>query len=230
MPFAHDEARAVDTVSVASRHYLASEHLWTALHGARQAQQKEDTRTQGVGFSPEHQSHVISSLLASVAFIEAVVNEVFEDAADSNTRVAALGARCLELMAETWATAERSLSALDKYQSALLFADKPRFKKGENPYQDVDSVILIRNNLIHFKPRWHTHGEAEQFKKRLRNRFPLNPYLAGSGNPWFPGKMLSAGCAEWAVKACRTLAQEWSDRLGLPRHFDESINAWSEKP
>lgn len=133
-------------------------------------------------------------------------------------------------MTETWSTSERSLSALHKYQLALLFADRPRFATGENPYQDVDSVILIRNNLIHFKPRWHAHGEPEQFEKRLRGKFDLNPYLDGTGNPWFPGKMLSAGCAEWAVAACRTLTQAWSDRLGLPRHYDESIDAWDEKP
>lgn len=230
MPDVHDDARAVDTVSVASRHYLASEHLWSALHGARLARQLEGTRAQGVGFSPEHRSYVVTSLLSSVAFLEAVVNEVFVDAVDSNSRVASLGSRCIELMAETWLTSERGLGTLDKYQMALLFAGKPRFLKGENPYQDVSSVITIRNSLIHFKPRWHDHGETEQLEKRLSGKFDLNPYLAGTGNPWFPGKVLSAGCAEWAVACCRTLTQAWSDQLELPRHYDESIDAWDETP
>ncbi|SDH18900.1 hypothetical protein [Pseudonocardia oroxyli] len=225
MPHVHDEVRITDSVSVASRHYLSAEHLWSALHAARRSRELE-AEVAGPGFDPEHRSYVISALLSAVAFLEAVVNEVFEDAVDRNDRVKPLGLRCTELMAETWATSERSLGTLERYQLALLMADKARFGKGENPYQDASSVIGIRNSLTHFKPRWHQHGEVEKLEKSLSGKFDLNPYLAETGNPWFPGKVLSAGCAEWAVNSCRLLAQGWSDRLGLPRYFDESVAEW----
>ena len=145
----HDEARLTDSVSVASRHYLASEHLWTALHNARRSREVEVARSGKTAFSPEHRSCVITAILSSVAFLEALVNEVFEDAVDSikrkaiSSRIEPLGVRCVELMGESWTSTERSLGAVDKYQMALLFAGKPRFEVGQYPCQDVVSVIAI---------------------------------------------------------------------------------------
>jgi len=37
-----------------------------------------------------------------------------------NSRVASLGTRCLELMAESWAVSERGWSTLEKYQMSLF--------------------------------------------------------------------------------------------------------------
>jgi len=41
---------------------------------------------------------------------------------------------------------------LQKYQIALAIAEKPTFDKGQNPYQDVSSLIKLRNKLIHYEP------------------------------------------------------------------------------
>ena len=229
---AQDHAEATDTVTTASRHYLAAEHLWGAQDNARRARGLEGSLVGKVVFSPEHRACVSGSILLSVAFLEALVNEVFEDADDSvkkgapNSRVASLGTRCLELMAESWAVSERGWSTLEKYQMSLLYADKPRFDPGRNPCQDVVSVASIRNDLIHFKPRWHQHGGVDRLEQRLTGKFDTNPFLAGTGTPWFSGKVLSAGCAEWAHTACRNFADEWSDLLGLPRHYSETLAAW----
>jgi hypothetical protein len=110
------DAEATDTVTTASRHYLAAEHLWGAQDNARRARGHEGSLVGKVVFSPEHRACVSGSILLSVAFLEALVNEVFEDADDSvkkgapNSRVASLGTRCLELMAESWAVSERGWS------------------------------------------------------------------------------------------------------------------------
>jgi hypothetical protein len=120
----HDSARVQESATIATRHYLAAEHLWLALHNARRSKELELEFTGKVAFHIEHRACVISSVLGAAAFLEAVVNEVFEDAVDScaraqvSNRLASLGERCIALMAEFWSTGERYIGLLEKYQIA----------------------------------------------------------------------------------------------------------------
>jgi hypothetical protein len=160
---------------------------------------------------------------------------VFQDAADTlidapiGARLASLDERCLAQMAEFWnatAAGSRYIEALVKFQMALLFAGKPRLHPGTNPYQDAKLLVGIRNRLVHFRPAWHRRGEETTDERQLRGKFPPNGLMAGMGNPWFPDKCLGAGCAEWAWKSGRALADEWTERLGLPRPNQSDIGSW----
>jgi hypothetical protein len=119
---------------------------------------------------------------------------------------------------------ERYMSVLGKYQMALLFANNRKLDSGANPYQDAQALIDIRNALVHFRPAWSTHGEEEKLEKKASVRFAPNALMAGTGNPWFPEKCLGAGCAEWACTTTRRLADEWTNRLSLPRSYEADLN------
>ena len=88
-------------------------------------------------------------------------------------------------------------------------------RKGENPFQDADSLIDLRNALTHYKSEWDDspdrHGRLEA---RLKGRFAPNPFAKNSPL-WFPHHCLGAGCADWAVKTSEWLLQEFSEKLGL---------------
>ncbi len=165
----------------------------------------------------------MTSVLAAVAFLEALVNETFQDAADGDSsRVSSLSEQCKALMSEFWVASkegERYVGVLDKYQMALLFAQKERFDRGVNPYQAAADLIYLRNKLVHFRPAWHEQGEPDETEKKLATRFKPSALLAGTGNPWFPGKALGAGGAEWACTSARSFADAWTERLGIPRTY-----------
>jgi hypothetical protein len=228
-----DNVGISDAAQVASRHYLTSQQLWSARHYGRLCAEREQACTGRANFDIPHRGYAISAVLSAVAFLDALVNEVFQDAADSSNdvgaRIAPLGKQCIALMAEFWNATEagsRYVDVLTKFQMALLFADTPRLDAGANPYQDAKLLVLLRNQLVHFRPAWTTHGQETKLEKQLSDKFPPNALLAGTGNPWFPDKCLGAGCAEWAWKSSLALADEWTKRLSLPRAYQSDMDGW----
>jgi len=102
-----------DSITISSRHYMAAQHLWSARHQARQCAEIESSRYGDVPvFDVQHRAYSMGAVLASVTFLEALVNEVFRDAADTtegntNTRVEPLGKSAIALMGEFWDASEQ---------------------------------------------------------------------------------------------------------------------------
>ncbi len=93
-------------VRVSIRSYYSSRLLWTAQHHAELAGELERALAGKTPFSIEHHGYVLSSIIASVAFLEAMVNELFQDAADARSGpdayIAPLSEDCRRLMAALW--------------------------------------------------------------------------------------------------------------------------------
>lgn len=45
--------------------------------------------------------------------------------------------------------------------------------------------------------------------------FPDNKLMAGSGNPWWPDHALGHGCAEWAHRFAKALADLVMETIGI---------------
>lgn len=227
-------ATASFSVTTASRHYIASQHLWAARHQARLCSEAE-AGTDAAPFDIRHRTFAIGAVLSSVSFLEALVNEVFQDAADStghvSMRIEPIGTQSIALMAEFWNASEgadKYVSMLNKFQLALLFAEKDKFSQGANPFQDAKLLVAIRNELVHFRPETQAQDVVGKLEQRVRGKFPENSLMAGMGNPWFPDKCLGAGCAEWSWRTSVQLANEWTSRLGILRVYEADLAHWPE--
>jgi hypothetical protein len=129
-------------------------------------------------------------------------------------------------MRELWngkEKAERAMSTLSKFQVALVCAGHDRMAIGAEPYQSADVPIDLRNALVHFKPRWwHDDGTGEaKFVGALRDKLAGRENRQPIGAPWFPNKVLEAGCADWACESVIAFARDWHGRMGLNFDFDE---------
>ena len=100
---AHLGATFTLTAHVATRHYFASEHLRTAYVTSVRARQLEASLAGGpASTDPEHRSTITAGVMASVAFLEALINETYADASDQthdSSRIAALSAATQTSMA-----------------------------------------------------------------------------------------------------------------------------------
>jgi hypothetical protein len=167
-----------------------------------------------------------------VAFLEAFINAVWQDAADSDPGehtplTDGIPDDAMATMRELWTgkeQAERMMSVLSKYQVALVCAGHDRINQNAEPFQSADVLVDLRNELVHFKPRSHWTDEDEddaRFVRRLKskitrqreNRQPI-------GAPWFPNKALGAGCADWACESSIAFAKTWHQSMGLTHDFD----------
>jgi hypothetical protein len=164
-----------------------------------------------------------------VAFLEAFINAVWQDAADSEPGkhthyTDGISDDAMATMRELWTgkeDAERIVSLLGKYQVALVCAGHQRMDPGDEPFQSGDVLVKLRNVLVHFKPQWHWTDDDLKFVRRLKdkitreleNRQPI-------GQPWFPNKALGAGCADWACESSIAFARTWHESMGLTHDFD----------
>jgi len=163
-----------------------------------------------------HRAFVSGAVVSAVMGLESCINEIYLDARDKSTKLAELDESEMDLLALWWPEIE-SRPILLKYQHALLLLDRPCFSKGDNPYQDADHLIHLRNALTHYKPEWDDsldrHANVES---RLTGRFELNP-LSTKNAQWFPDQCLGSGCAKWAVSTSEGLVSVFCAKLGIAK-------------
>lgn len=122
------EARAdVPAPGIWHRLYFSSYLLWTAQHEAELARQIQGGHLGRSRFSIEHRAHMLSSIVASAGFLEAMVNELYQDAVDghgADACVTSLRAGCRQAMVDFWQSTAfgRSVETIEKYERLLEFA------------------------------------------------------------------------------------------------------------
>lgn len=206
------EAREVGSV----KHHFSKQHFTAAQHFAELAASLQEKEGITAKDKSAHRACVTGAIVFSVAFLEASINELFQDAVDGNqTGLSGLSDHQVAVLAELWKEVEPR-KVIEKYQIALVVGGKPKFEKGKEPFQGAESLVKIRNALIHYKPEWDDNqDDHKKLQGRLENRFPLNPW-ASPNSLWFPHQCLGAGCAEWAVKNASDFMRVFCTRLGIP--------------
>jgi hypothetical protein len=216
---------------VGIRNYMATQHLWTARRETWLCRKREDQLLNDGNFDARHRSHAITAVLSAVAFLEAFINAVWQDAADSEPGeqthyTDGIPDDAMATMRELWNgkdKAERMLSLLSKYQVALVCAGHDRIDEGAEPFQSADVLVDLRDELVHFKPRWYWSDEDDaRFVRSLKEKITQRENRQPIGQPWFPNKALGAGCADWACESSIAFAKTWHQRMALTHDFDDT--------
>jgi hypothetical protein len=204
---------------VVVKHSMSPSHFRAAAFFAERSAGLEDelrgTDLRDEASKSQHRAYIVAAVASAVMGLEACINEIYLDACDRSQRnLAGLNEQTMALLAEWWPEVEPRPILL-KYQHALLLAGKPAMLKGENPYQDADNLICLRNALTHYKPEWddslHVHAGL---RARLEGKFAANP-LSSAAALWFPHQCLGGGCARWATPTAETFVSEFCRRLGI---------------
>jgi hypothetical protein len=222
---------------VLMRHYFSTYLLWgsedCALRaGAIEARHSSTDRSR---FDIEHHALVLTAILSAANFLEAMINELYQDAHDDHGisgdgYIAPLPAETRTALAALWAgTAEGSkLSSLEKYQLLMISAGRKPLDRGAQPYQDAALVVRLRNTIAHYQPRSVGAYESSPLEDQLRGKFPENRLMAGSGNAWWPSHALGHGCATWAWKSALALADAVVDAVGVtPNYRRHRPDGWT---
>ncbi len=210
--------------SFSMRMYFSSYHLWAAKHFLEISKQIEESITELPAFDMRHRAFIINSIFSSVAFSEAVINEIFQDALDNHySYIEPLGRDKIELLANYWRMTEiknkSHISILDKYRLVLLFCSRKLFKEDEKPYQNANLTIKLRNTLIHYKPESFSPDKRYKLGDQLKGKFPQNKLMIESGNPYFPDKCLGYGCANWSYNSMEEFTNLFFQELGIEPNY-----------
>jgi hypothetical protein len=181
-----DKGKATDTMPIVVRNYFSSHLLFSAKRLADLAKQMEDRHTGTARFDHEHRAYVLSSIVSAVGFLEAMINELFQDAYDGHAPVGGaitpLSTSTRQLMAEYWRAIDlgERKRILDKYQALLRFASQPVMEEGQQPFQHAWLAVQLRNAIVHFRPEDLSADEPAKMETRLRRKFPDNRLMAGA--------------------------------------------------
>lgn len=115
---------------------------------------------------------MLSSVLSAVGFLEAMVNELFQDAHDDHApdggAITPLDANTRLLVAEYWRSTEQGKGrALDKYQALLRFAGEPVLSQGAQPFQDASLAVQLRNAIARYRPQDLSADTPSLMEQRL---------------------------------------------------------------
>jgi hypothetical protein len=180
----------------------------------------------------EHLSYASSAVMASVAFLEAVINEFYYDIAHNPYSEARkqLGPEVTERITALWnqeipRTARYPI--MQKYDIALILAGKKALDKKTATFANVRCLIELRNALTHYEPEAVVTVPMEgcemtvqSLSKKLKGKFALNPIHAGGEMPSFPHQCLGHSCSKWAVKSVRSYVRTFYEHIEIGRNWN----------
>jgi len=207
---------SADNVTLRQKSAFAVQHLMAAARFSRQCGevQNRNRNFNSGSFYDEQISCVSATVMLSVASIESYVNELLSEPdklfpeLDTNVHKEI----CSLLV---------SLSILDKYQKILSIKGISEFDRSRQPLQDVETLISLRNEFVHFQPEWH--DEQERHRKlglKLRGKFELSPFISEETGVLFPQRIVSHGCTKWAVTKSMEFMEEFTIKIGFKSKFE----------
>jgi hypothetical protein len=151
----------------------------------------------------DHIAYVTGAVFLSVAFLDALVNESLGDSMEEMK-------------------IKKQNRTLERFELVLEKAEKPAFERGKAPYQTVQILIDLRNELTHYKHLGRTGTERDylsNLEDKLIGKFEENPWFQQEGMEFFPRRCLSHGCAEWSVRVSRSFADDFCSRMGIQHPY-----------
>ncbi|WP_274036298.1 hypothetical protein [Streptomyces sp. MMBL 11-1] len=231
-------------VQIRDWHYFSLDHARAASALSRKCGELEslapcsgEEDTAPIGTRSDHRSYATSSVLASGAFIEACINEFIHTASrDDLARVEGAEARTgLQLnerqrIAAAGGDLWEEPKTLVRYQKVLQLLGRDRFDCGVRPFTEVVLLMKLRNELVHYKPRWRPeHSDERRSTDRhkfvvglMGRKFTPNPFYSDSRNSYFPEKCLGHGCTSWAWDSALKFADSFFSRVGTTWMYESA--------
>jgi hypothetical protein len=107
---------------------------------------------------------------------------------------------------------------LDKFQLAMRLRTKKRIDSGDTIYKNAETLILMRNAVVHFKPEWsHEKKIQKKIEQRIPKKLPLSPFA--HGDSVFPDQCMSYGCARWCVETALAFVDAFCTQSGIENRY-----------
>ena len=206
--------------TVEMRAYYSAHHLWAAKRFAYLADKVEDS--DAVDCRLLNRSYVTNAVLASAAFLEAAINEVFDDAkAGEDFYIGPLAPDAKECLRDGWPDqdARDNKPTLWKYRKAIMCAKALAFDLAGEPYRDAYLVTELRNRLTHARLKSRVTETADKLETELMNKFAPNRLMERMANPYYPERLLGVACARWAAASAESFADEFFKRIGVCPYY-----------
>ena len=187
------------------RSYFSLHHAQMAAYHARTSRNLDLDGSEEAAIALG--AHVSAAVISAGAFIDATANEVAENDAHPRNRAKGLPASLLRL---NELLEDASAQQVD-YTDAI--------------WVDAQTVIDLRNRLIHYKHDWldmgtkNMVGENSLYGSPLQSRLEAAFEFLPTTVHYIP-RFLSPDCAAWAINSATAFLDEFFARLGRTANHD----------
>lgn len=224
-------------------YYLSRTHLLAAAMATSQAFEYEDkSEIQNVIIvgryeEDKHSACVISSIISIVAYLEAMINEIFECIYYEEESVLAesifknVSRSDRKRLHDIWKHNRdliSKLSIFDKYDFLIVFVCGNKLDTGKSLVQSIKLVIKLRNYFVHYYPELTSDTESkkktsEKLSSQLRGKFALNSSIQ-CGIKDFPEKFTTYHCSIWALKSACEFVRYFAKEIGWESYGEYDWN------
>jgi hypothetical protein len=210
----------ITNIKLRQRSAFAVQHLMAAARFSSQCgeiQEKHAGEPLG-SFYDEQIACTSATIMLCVASLESNINEYLTDPDKLFSELTEHQAiEIVELL--------NGCSILEKYDRVLAIKECEPFSKGLRPYQDIDALISLRNEFIHFHPEWHDEqARHDRLGNILKYKFELSPFITEETGVMFPQRIVSHGCTKWAVKYTLEFSKQFEQKIGVMGKFDKHLS------
>jgi hypothetical protein len=209
--------------------YYSIQHVQAAAYLTRRAARIEaDLTDETSADAVALKAYVSSVLFSSVAFLEALANEIYADALrPEGGHLSELEERDRAMIACIGETdSVQRASVLSKYELLIRAAGKSPLPSDRDPHQAAATVIRLRNEIVHYKASFFDVGtegmvragsfHQSKLPQQIKGKFePRRGASATSGDAW-----LGYGVAQWAITSSIAYADAVFSTLGLRPYYD----------
>ncbi|MFI8508517.1 hypothetical protein [Pseudomonas sp. NPDC079086] len=210
-------------LGMGSQTYYSIQHIQSAAYFAKQTARLQ-RRALNNPLNPSLKVHVQSNFAAtiftSVAFLEALLNELWADCEQQDGgHLKDLPQDARHKIVDALQRAEKS-AITQKYKALLKAADKPQIPCGNRPLQDMKHLVDIRNNMVHYNAAWLDTGTPGMCRPGYLEETELGAFI-GRHLAHTPGLgWMNSANAEWAVRLVLLYAEAAAENLGITSLHD----------
>jgi len=218
--------------SLVTKHYFSAIYLAGAKRYVGFAKKEEDKHKDEVGKKdhPTHRLHVINSIILSTAFLESLINELFQKICDSPSEYENIFLeKHIYALQKYWNIFESGESSktsiLQKYQNFLEFCEKSTFdEQHDDVYKNAKMATNLRNSLIHYKTNINIKKFAPKSLGAFSKKEFRNPLYRASFDDHTLNKILSSNTAKQIIDYYLTFTDDFFKRINIKHDYSKYTN------
>lgn len=210
------------SISVQVRTDFTYHFLRGAFLLARRSSTIEETSLSepiGSDVTAEHTACVVGAILQAVAAMEADISEVTAYGPTHHLGSNQMDQKSKALLSPIADVIDRQ-PILRRFTIVLHLLGKHPINAGSTEWQNVDLLIRLRNEIVHYKSLWNDEMSRKKFIKQLQSLKHNRPPFVDPLTTYFPHHCLNADCAAWAANSALRFLDLFYSHLEVKPFWD----------
>ena len=176
------------------------------LHNLAKAIEKDNQGKKFGSFFEDIRSYISSSILSTIAGLEALINELYLSKSTSLHKAVTKACNFDYIFWECNKKIEKE-GIINKYKLALKYMGINENLNNWPETKKIQIIIDLRNSLVHFKPNYDKNSR-EDLEKKLKDKYKLSEFV-DTGADFIAMKSMTYNCTAYVLESTKKFLIKW---------------------